>query len=202
MFDRVVRSLKFPSLVPMLVVLGLAPFGCRKGSEVDASEVAGADATQSEKTVKQIRREQAEAKRQVQQHSQQTADAAREVAAQMEKRVAELQRDPGTPASPPTEPSPATEQGDHQFSPHEVGENDLIGLLQGAGRGWVSIRDGSGFQYVIKTDGHTRVTGPGKSVDLSKLPQGSQLSVGFVFQGKDRVARDIEVIAPHRPDAH
>lgn len=188
------RSWKFPSLLGTLVVLGLGKFACRSGSEVDASEAAGVDAAQAKNAVRQIRQEQARAKREIHQHSQQTADAAREVAAQMEKRVAEIPGDQGTQASAPTE------QDSHHASPHEVGENELIGLLEGAGPGWVSVRDRSGFEYVIKTDAHTRITGPGKSVNLSNLPQGSQLSVGYVFQGKDRVARDIEVLAPYRSD--
>ncbi len=194
MFDRVARRWKFASLLGTLVVLGLGKFACRSGSEVDTSETAGADAAQAQKRVRQIRREQAQAQREVHQHSQQIADAAREAGAEIEKRVAEMQRDQGSQASA------ATEQGGHHSSPHEVGDNQLIGLLEGVGPDWVSVRDGSGFQYVIKTDTHTRITGPGKSVDLSKLPQGSQLSVGYVFQGKDRVARDIEVLAPYRPD--
>jgi hypothetical protein len=194
MFDRVARSWKFASLFGTLAVLGLGKFACRSGSEVDASEAAGADAAQAKNRVGQIRREQARAQREIHQHSQQIADAAREAGAEMEKRVAEMQRDPGSPASA------ATEQGVHHVSPHEVGQNTLIGLLEEAGPGWVSVRDGSGFEYVIKTDTHTRITGRGKSVDLSKLPQGSQLSVGYVFKGKDRVARDIDVLALYRPD--
>jgi hypothetical protein len=186
-----VRSWKSARLLGVLVVLGIA---CRSGSEVDVSEAAGADAAQAKNKVSQILQEQAQAKRAFHQHSQQTADAAREAAAQMDKRVAEMDRDQGPQASA------ATEQGGPQLSPHEVGENQLIGLLEGVGRGSISVRDGSGFEYVIKTDAHTRITGPGKSVNLSKLPQGSQLSVGYVFQGKDRVARDIQVLAPHRPD--
>jgi hypothetical protein len=198
MFDRVARLWKFASLLVILVVLGLGKFACRGGSEVDTSGAAGADAAQAQKTVSQIRREQARAKREVQQHSQQIADAAREAGTEMEKRVAAMQRDQGSQAST------ATEQGDHHSSPpavpHEVGDNQLIGLLEGVGPNWVSVRDGSGFQYVIKTDAQTRITGPGQSLDLSKLPQGSRLSIGYVFQGKDRVARDIEVLALYRPD--
>jgi TolA-binding protein len=194
MFDRVARSWKFASLLGTLAVLGLGKFACRSGSEVDASEAVRADAAQAKNRVTQIRRKQAQAEREVHQHSQQIADAAREVGAEMEKRVAEMQRDQRSQASA------ATEQGVHRVSPHEVGQNTLIGLLEGVGPGWVSVRDGSGFEYVIKTDAHTRITGPGKSVDLSKLPQGSQLSVEYVFKGKDRVARDVDVLALYRPD--
>ncbi len=194
MFDRVARPWEFASILVTLVVLGLGKLACRSGSEVDTSETAGADAAQAQKRVRQIRREQAQAQREVHQHSQQIADAARELGAEMEKRVAETQRDQGLQASAAAEPDR------HHVSPREAGDNQLIGLLEGVGPDWVSVRDGSGFKYVIKTDVHTRITGPGKSVDLSKLPQGSQLNVGYVFQGKDRVARDIEVLAPHRPD--
>ena len=175
----------------MLLLASLATFACSSNSAVDAGEATAVNPSKPAKKVNEIRREDEKAEREVQQNARATAAQKEQASALLERQAAEARA---------LEAARARAMDAGHLWLRDPGEQEIDGLLQAVGANWFSVRDGSGFEYVIRIDDHTRVIG-GKVSDLKQLPQGSQLQVGVVFEGKRRIGRDIEIRAPFAPDA-
>jgi len=75
-----------------------------------------------------------------------------------------------------------------------VATEEVAGKLERATPDFVVIRDDSGFAYWLRTSGNTQVTANGQPARLTDFRQGADVRASFTWQGKERVATEVDVL--------
>ncbi len=76
-----------------------------------------------------------------------------------------------------------------------AGIGEVAGKLERATPNFVIIRDSAGFAYWLRTSGTMQVTLDGQPARLTDFAQGADVRAVFAWQGKERVATEVEVLS-------
>jgi hypothetical protein len=133
---------------------------------------------------KQIRAIQLETERQAKQVSQR---ARSQMGRDVEKALKELARGPGSGGS--------GQLPDGGELGQSVPTEEIAGKLERATPGLVVIRDHTGFAYWLRASGNLQVTLNGQPARLTDVQQGADVRAVFTWQGKERVATEVELLS-------
>lgn len=112
----------------------------------------------------------------------------REPARELDKRYSSLasgqvgQGGSGSPAALSSADAGAAAQG------------EITGKLERALPDVLMIRNASGFAYWLYTNGTTRITLNGHPAHVRDFKPGADVRASFVWQGRERIATDVEVV--------
>jgi|GEM_PF-6908691 len=154
--------------------------GCSKSPEPSR---APPDDVNANATIERIRKEQARGKVSVE----------REV----RRSIQEDRVDAGVlAAAPPRAPEELGPSEGGDAGPARPGAASISGKLEASAPNQLIIRDHTGFEYRLKTDGRTRVTFNGRPAKLDQFKQGTEVRATYVFDQQSRVATAVEVLSP------
>ena len=74
-------------------------------------------------------------------------------------------------------------------------KEEIAGKLEQAAPGFVVIRDHTGFAYWLRTSGNLQVSLNGQPARLKDVQQGADVRAVFTWQGKERVATEVELLS-------
>lgn len=178
-------------LAAVPVALAALCVGACQPSEAGAD--GGVPRGLAKQLIQAIRRDERKNKQAVEQTARQSAKSGQVASARLDRKLGEIERG-GEGTGPPRTGT----GGSDPASP--TGEQELTGRLEHTGKNWMEVRDPVGFKYRFETGPHTSVTFKNRPARLEDFHQGAEVRTSFLFQGPQRVARNVEILSPFPGD--